>query len=527
MKIFKKIKKWYNNITNDKRRFLFAIPSVILILILSFQAAYIISEIKITNKILSTLENGNISGDTITAINNFIQTYDNQFLTLGLEIVGIAISVWIGLNIYNIVKRDSIKELEESAYQTKSELETFRNDYIQFNITALENAVIKEDRVNDYFIEHFKSQCSEVLDYKITKNIVFIEKSFERIIENYEADNFIDMKKHLNKLEREIEFIEKDIDLTKCSDIVINIINSYINCRRGDYNYYNGLMYYKTGDDVFTITYLKTAERKYLESINEYNEKNQIVKSYIYNVCGYINHLLLLQTKNPEHGRLAAEYSKKACSDSNDNFIETYYSRYHRNYGVNIENNPDTIILQKDNVEWFKCMNNALLQYKYALKYDKKDIKTLTSITSCILKIFDKFIGIDKDDNEKTYSKLSTSNIDEKLQNMNTQYGFLDSYTNLITTAYNSITAAQINDCNLIDTHYHAIHVYMYLFLIEKNENTKNIYKENGIKEINYCESLISCQCKKTPRAFLFKARNFYYTIGSTENGDNYHNKIN
>ena len=89
---WKNIKSWFNSI--DKKNFLYIIPVVILILVISFQVSYFCFETSITNKIIDTMNNDKgITNDTIILINKFIDTYNNQFLSLGLEIIGVAISV--------------------------------------------------------------------------------------------------------------------------------------------------------------------------------------------------------------------------------------------------------------------------------------------------------------------------------------------------------------------------------------------------------------------------------------------------
>lgn len=184
----KKTKSLYKKV--DKKNFLYIIPILVLGLILSFQIAYFIFESNITNEIINIMKSENgITDDVIISINKFIETYDNHFISLGLEIIGIAISVWIGLNIYNIIKRDSIKELETVAKQTQIELNEFSNNYKQFNITAIENAHIPEDRINTYYINEFTQKYSNILNYKLTKYIVFFERSFESIINSYNNNN--------------------------------------------------------------------------------------------------------------------------------------------------------------------------------------------------------------------------------------------------------------------------------------------------------------------------------------------------
>lgn len=52
---WKNIKSWFNSI--DKKNFLYIIPVVILILVISFQVSYFCFETSITNKIIDTMNN--------------------------------------------------------------------------------------------------------------------------------------------------------------------------------------------------------------------------------------------------------------------------------------------------------------------------------------------------------------------------------------------------------------------------------------------------------------------------------------
>lgn len=66
---WKNIKSWFNSI--DKKNFLYIIPVVILILVISFQVSYFCFETSITNKIIDTMNNDKgITNDTIILINN-------------------------------------------------------------------------------------------------------------------------------------------------------------------------------------------------------------------------------------------------------------------------------------------------------------------------------------------------------------------------------------------------------------------------------------------------------------------------
>lgn len=529
---WKKLKSWFNN--TDKKNFLYIIPVVILILILSFQIAYFCFESSITNQIIDIMKSKNsITDDTIVLINKFIETYDNQFLSLGLEIIGIAISVWIGLNIYNIVKRNSIRELEEQANKTQlelnktqSDLNEFSANYTQFNITAIENAHIQEDRINTYFINEFTQKYSNVLNYKLTKYIVFFEKSFESIIESYSNDNSDLMKSHLNKLKNEIDMFQKEIDSKNNSlnDEERSFIQSYITCRLADYNYYYGLYHKSINEFKSAKQFLLQAETDYRKIITDYKINDKTVNIYVNNVLGYIYQLFHTMCSDQnldekkEIAKKAYEYSQNACFDKKGNNLYTGYVRDYRNYGVNIENYIKYYVKGNSN-EYIKKLFDAYNQYLMAYQLDSKDIKTLTCLSSCILKIFDRIIKIYSDNNGR-YKDLSTINIsevDKKLKAFKLNYTAVQ----LIESAYRYLSSAFLIDNTSIESHYHMIHVHMYQYLISGKEEA---FKEKGLKEI---ENVITLSFgEDTPKSFKFKARNFYYAIGDNENADIYHKMI-
>lgn len=504
----------------DKRNFLFAIPIFILLLISTFQIAYFYFESSITNRIIDTMSYGNITEDTITLIREFINTYSNQYFSLGLEIIGIAISIWIGLNIYNIVKRDSIKELETVAKKTQHDLNEFSNNYKQFNITAIENAHVPEDRINDYFLERFTKTNANILDYKLTKYIVFFERSFERVIDSYNNENYDLMKKHLEKLKIEIQSFQSDIQLKYPSleQDSIQLIEAYISCRKGDYHYYCGL-YYKS-QKIFTLSSneLKISQENYSSKVLIKITEDEVIQ-YLNNVQGYIYQLLQSMTKDNQEKQefieLAYKFSRDACIDKNDHEIKHGYSRSYRNFGVNIEN---YIKLNSTGDMYIKGLFQAYQQYLLAYKYNKYDIKTLTSLSSCILKIFDYIIQISSD-TSNVYKKLSEVNlkqIDITLNRIGINYAFAE----LLDAAKIYLQTAALVDGTKIAIHYHLIHVYMYLYLLKKSDT----YIDKGRSEIENCLAL--SYKNQLPLAFKYKARNFYFAIEDFENANKYEQMI-
>ncbi|MBE6784218.1 MAG: hypothetical protein E7536_09460 [Ruminococcaceae bacterium] len=524
---------------SERNKHLFyLIPSaLILFFILLIQIAYFIFDLIVSLKLIDTINENNFTDETFNLIKEFLSSFDNQHITLGLEIVGIAISVWIGLNIYNIIKRDSITDLISRTEKAENTLTEFHKDYIAFNLISLENAIVKEDRINFCFLEKFKKFDIEILSYKITKYIVLIEKTLQNIIELYNAGEYVNMELYLNEYNNELKEIEttlKQLHIKDSNDL--KIIEGYIKCRIADLYYYTGLKEYKTHESERAKRSFKIAEEYYKKTGSvqfDDNDSKQILKSYVNNTCSYINHILfLIARKNKldldEINKFidnAYKYSKDACSDLANTPIKTGYARDHRNYGVNNEHYVEKEYCQNKEA-WISGMFNSLNQYIIAHSIDPKDVSTLTSITSCSLKIFDRIIKISSAD----YNGCKTILQDKKTISLNlTSFNYdkyiLTSFKQIINKAYNFITASQINEPFNISTHYHAIHVFMYLYLTADSDDESEYYKQKGLDEINICNAISSC-IGNAPEAFLYKARNFYCAINDTNKSDYYNSKI-
>lgn len=169
--------------------------------------------------------------------------------------------------------------------------------------------------------------------------------------------------------------------------------------------------------------------------------------------------------------------------------------------------------------DYIKNLFEAYKQYFNAYQLNSKDLKTLTCLASCILKIFDTIINI-YDDSNGRYKNISTINIneiDKKLKSLNINYTSVQ----LIESAYRYLSYAFLIDNTNIEAHYHMIHVNMYQYLLTEK---KEIFKENGLKEI---ENVIALSFGKgTPKSFKYKARNFYYAIEAKEKAEEYENQI-
>ena len=296
-------------------KILYIVPISISIVLLVFQLGYAYFDYNCTNEIIALLRDNKIDQASIKAIEEFLLQFDKQYLLTGLEIIGVAISVWVGLNIYNIVKKDDIENLENLVNKTEKTYEVFINDYKNFNLSSLSNAIIYEDRINEYFIPELIKNKNKDLDYKITKGIFLQEKCLERVVETHNAGDERAFYKQIRRLHDEIVNTQSLIHSVK-NEPTKKILDSLFSIRTADYHYYYALFLIEKKD--------KSAEKQLNEALYYYdivaqksdiNESVQIVRSYIYNIKSYIYFLLYDITKNIDYVDLAYNCSKKACTN--------------------------------------------------------------------------------------------------------------------------------------------------------------------------------------------------------------------
>lgn len=505
-------------LTTGKILVLMAIPLCIMLMIIVFQALYFWENHKISSALLISITNNGISNDSIALIKEFISSYNNQSISIGLDIIGTAISVWIGLNIYNIVKRSSIKELENIAIAAEQKIDKFTNDYKDFTIITLQNAYVSEDRINFFFVEKLIAydEESHCLTYNITKRIVIIENLLKTINAHYIAGNTTIVHDFNRRLNDEFNILASEINQPRhhFNDKLTSLFDAFITCRKGDMLYYDGLAYRDENNLHGASIQLQNAVRLYntvLETLKD--EQSHLAQSYLHNVQGYIYFVLqTIESSKPkgerdeqrikQHIQAAYKHSMIACKNITDAEPLTKYARIYRNYGVNIEhygklnngcNTPLGSLVQ------------AYEQYMKAFQIDSKDIKTLISISSCILKIFDKITEIDND-RTGAYKVLHQRNIFNQLTDQLNKIQ-LSSANELIHFAKNALQKAILIDGTNIAAHYHLIHVYMYLYLIYRQHGC---YIDDGKAEIQNCEVLAN---NEFPIAFKYKARNFAYAV--------------
>jgi hypothetical protein len=319
--------------------------------------------------------NANILNESIST------TVQMDVINTGVEIIAIAVSVWIGLNIYNNCKESSMeKEIKELEIQNQNLV--FQHEKMLF-LKELEKTANNYE-ISNYFYVNFKVE-NELGD--IYSELVEIEKIFCDCCNSYERKNWKDC------FEFATDVSQKTYQgLKKCKKEDNKLIYLYMRLRYAD-----ALFYKYISADVKRIEDMMNSIKKYEECIDLIDDENKELLGYMHNSIGY-PYLIVYDKNHQDKGSLekAGEELEKAVAYNPK-------GRYWQNLGAYYERKTeDTGNLIKAK----KC-------YEEALKSPKLDLKIFNLLGAADLKIVDQEIQANKRFSEnKTFQELDKSNID-------------------------------------------------------------------------------------------------------------------
>lgn len=218
--------------------------------------------------------------------NNIIDTQTTIFETF-LTILSIAISVWVGLNIYNIVGKNELEDVQkesqsltESMKKMQNESIDLKKDLIQIHedldneskrlkeltnisINLLINVLIntRKDVMSEYFIQSFNSYLStsnndNTIDDVLLSNLICIETHFHNVhssYESYEKDRIIFFANEGLKIISSV--------YSSYSSIGSSLVKSYLVFREGEFHFYLGMAQQgKNASNEFEISIQKYSE---------------------------------------------------------------------------------------------------------------------------------------------------------------------------------------------------------------------------------------------------------------------------
>ncbi len=279
---------------------------------------------------------------------SFEDVAENSLLSTGLEIIGLAIAVWTGLNIVNLVTRKEVEEVEErmktiidEVQKKNDELNTIYNNVENISKNEFLKELLKTDSdlITKYFYDKFLHiKCFPDVIYQLLS----IEQIFSQIYYMHTSANA-----NAKNVRNETEELDKQIDKTliyikQYKEILdLKDIENYLKFRKAEGLFYRGYVLdsereiYKAYMSAIKI-YIEISEY-FIKDFKEMTEnKNETIFPEEYEIFSYYSNTLgeayskILQ-KCPKYaqidiiGEKAKFYCELAIKYAKENDREVYY----------------------------------------------------------------------------------------------------------------------------------------------------------------------------------------------------------
>lgn len=405
-----------------------------------------------------------------------------EILNSGIAVVGIAVSVWIGLNIYNNCKE---KHFEQHIKALEIETKQLKKEYQKRVFLSYLERTRDMYELSEFFYDAFKIEEDEVdeCEYELLSAIEmefvsccqYYEKGYKNVAAEYakSGNDIIAGNRIKNYLADE------------------SLVNFYMVLRRADFIFYESMQADTIGKealqesiDEYKRAYEKLEEMKSKISRDKYNR----LEIYMLNSIGYTYIRLFDVCREDSQRENWIDHAFKYLEKIEDMKPK---GRYLQNLGACYE---------KSNLEG--KYETALDYYLKAYNARNRDPKIYNLLGSVYLKLVDEKLGINT--RTELLSELKITDM-ECIKYIEMALMFLE-------------TALHVTP-ELIDVYYNyakASFYYSIWVLEEKKENPKT-------------ESLLRFAEERNPQnaGVLFTYRNYYETIGKIEKAREYNLKLN
>lgn len=303
-----------------------------------------------------------------------INAYNSQELIFSL--LGVAITVWIGLNIYNALSKEELNELLDKAEEASS---ITANTYTQVLISKLR--LMPADRIENYLAS--RMQKIERFPINIIEKMILVEDTFNYAYALYTAGVAGQTMKDGLQLVAELAW-----DVEECEENGIfsrkqhDFLVGYVALRYADLSFYLAQHDNKERQDIIK-THGKNILQQYHTALSEllgvksiskcqhtsgYSaEDYQALSILANNICGVYTTLIGKDNLQEDDYTIAIAAGKKATELGTE--VEPHIRAvFYRNLGVLYE--------------WHKDMGSAIEAYYQAYKLDCKCPKILHCIAS-------------------------------------------------------------------------------------------------------------------------------------------------
>lgn len=197
-----------------------------------------------------------------------------------LSTISIAVSVWIGLNIYNVYKKEDIEKLLEQVEKSTEKM-VYEGEKRKF-LWSLEKG--------EYMYEICRYMCDqfETLEYipmDVMKELTFFEKRIYWIYNAYENRRKKECISQAIKALEDVPQLRRRLDILEQPEY--SVVSSYLNIRESDLLFYKNIVSSSPNKE----EYLKSIEI-YKGELEKINKNDKELCGYMQNTIGYTYKLL-------------------------------------------------------------------------------------------------------------------------------------------------------------------------------------------------------------------------------------------
>lgn len=386
-----------------------------------------------------------------------------------LTIIATAVSVWVGLNIYNVVTKQDIEEDIETSVKEK-----FNEQEIKFK--KIQESIIrkKTDNVNNksefktaldklkntyaiskLFLKHLQkldANSEENLDYYglAYYDVKNIEELLVQCSQSYEENQWEVSINEADKLSELIKEIEEKIDYKKSE-----FARVYLDTRKGDAIFYQNSSGGRNSTRKVKIENLRACIKCYKEVLNSIENdelSDSEIKAYVLNTIGYTYRLIANEISEGSDDDFQSKFENNMDSLLYEEECLKQYQmrgRYYRNAGLvyewlytaidriyevyddadekcsNIIENSSLLKYHNDKNEekskdafCKKFYDAAKMYYDKAAQLDKYDFKAFNNQGAIYLQKLDRKYGITPDRTNLIYELGISNNEKEKLEEL-------------------------------------------------------------------------------------------------------------
>ena len=439
---------------------------------------------------MSQMDAVSLKNEILIAINEVINNELNASLELLIGLFGIIISVWVGLNIYNVMKKDDYNELLDTITKKCEEHDKIQKqvedtylENMELHISYLYKTFDVNNNSSQYFYSMFKDVDASKLDYKFLLSATFLETIYVKITSLHDRNEHFKMKPHIDEGIRQCKEMLVWIDANGKKITYKNKLLGYILYRYGRMFFYQGVMQYyvdsnsnKASDDFMT------AANKLKEALKFDDDISHGID--IYNTLGYIYIKVYEWNVNDSETLYDREKLKEIISDALECCKKSKHETANsvKNLGIAYEHTNN--------------LKLAIENYKKAIKKNPYDYSSRICLTSAYLKRVQKILGIER----KRKKCLCDIKFDEKNKKESMEFLELAEFELKIAHNIDPIAA---------NYYYKIGQLYTYRYLIEENGTKKkrvSIYARDCFE--------ISNSLNPSHSAHRFHERNYYEAIG-------------